>query len=66
MDVIHELERAIGKKGRYEFLPMQPGDLSDTHSDVTILDKDFDFKPTTPFRLGVEKLIEWHKSHYLG
>ncbi len=66
MDVINELERAIGKKGRYEFLPMQPGDLSDTHSDVTILDKDFDFKPTTPFRLGVEKLIEWHKSHYLG
>ncbi len=66
MDIIHELERAIGKKGQYELLPMQPGDLSDTHSDVTIFNEDFDFKPTTPFKLGVENLVQWHKLHYLG
>ena len=66
MDVIHELERAIGKNAQYELLPMQPGDLSDTHSDVSALIKDFDFKPATPYKLGVRKLVEWHKRYYLG
>ena len=66
MDVIHELERAIGKNAQYELLPMQPGDLSDTHADVSTLIKDFDFKPATPYKLGVRKLVEWHKRYYLS
>lgn len=66
MDIIHELERIIGKKGRYEFLPMQQGDVSETHSDVTALAKDFDFQPTTPYNLGLEKMVGWYKRYYLG
>ena len=65
MDIIYS-KRIIGKKGRYEFLPMQQGDVSETHSDVTALAKDFDFQATTPYNLGLEKMIEWYKSYYLG
>ena len=65
MDIIHELERIIGKKGQYKFLPMQQGDVSDTHSDIKALAKNFDFQPTTPYSLGLEKMVEWHKSYYL-
>ena len=65
MDIINELERIIGKKGRYQFLPMQQGDVYETHSDVTALAKDFDFQPTTPYKLGLEKLVEWYKRYHL-
>ena len=66
MDIIHELERIIGKKGRYQFLPMQPGDVHETHSDVLALAQDFDFQPTTPYKLGLEKLVEWYRGYHLG
>lgn len=64
MDIIHELETAIGKKSRSELLPIQPGDLSDTHSDVTLFNKDFGFTATNPFKLGVKRFVEWYQSYY--
>lgn len=66
MDIIHELERIIGKKSRCQFLPMQPGDVHETHSDVSALAKNFDFQPTTPYKLGLEKLVEWYRGYHLG
>ena len=65
MNIINELERIIGKKGKYQFLPMQQGDVYETHSDITALVKDFDFQPTTPYKLGLEKLVEWYKRYHL-
>ena len=66
MDIIHELETAIGKKSRSELLPIQPGDLSDTHSDVTLFNKDFGFKASTPFKSGVKRFVDWYQSYYFG
>ena len=44
-----------------ELVPMQPGDVPVTYADTIPLEKDFDFKPSTPLREGLRKFAEWYK-----
>ena len=48
-----------------ELVPMQPGDVPITYADTTPLERDFDFKPTTPLRDGLRKFAEWYKAFYM-
>ena len=61
---IEALEEAIGKKAIKNLLPMQPGDVPDTYADVTDLIADFDYKPNTPLKVGVNAFVEWYKEMY--
>jgi UDP-glucuronate 4-epimerase len=47
MDYIETLEKALGKKTAKEFRPMQPGDVLNTYCDVTDLEKEFGYRPST-------------------
>lgn len=64
LDYIETLEAALDKKAIKEFLPMQPGDVMNTYSDVDDLEKDFAFKPETSLKEGLEKFAKWYKSYY--
>lgn len=59
-------EGIINTKGKRELLPMQVGDVSQTYADVTELEKDFNFKPITSLKTGLEKFAKWYKKFYLG
>lgn len=59
-------EGVLKVKGKRELLPMQPGDVYQTFADVTDLEKDFGFKPTTSLKEGLEKFVDWYKIFYLG
>lgn len=48
-----------------ELVPMQPGDVEVTYADVTELEKDFGFKPSTPLRDGLRKFAQWYKEFYM-
>lgn len=48
-----------------ELVPMQPGDVPVTYADVTALEKDFGFKPSTDLRLGLRKFAEWYRNFYM-
>lgn len=48
-----------------ELVPMQPGDVEVTYADVTELEKDFGFKPSTPLREGLRKFAQWYKEFYM-
>lgn len=48
-----------------EFVPMQPGDVLATYADVSALERDFGFKPSTNLREGLRKFVEWYKSYYM-
>lgn len=50
----------IKEKGKKEFLPMQPGDVYQTYADVTDLEKDFGFKPSTSLEEGLGRFAEWY------
>ena len=47
-------------------VPMQPGDVPITYADVSSLEEDFQFKPTTALREGLHKFAEWYKSFYMN
>ena len=47
-----------------ELLPMQPGDVELTYADVSDLEKDFAFKPSTSLRTGLRFFAKWYKEYY--
>lgn len=47
-----------------ELVPMQPGDVPITYADTTPLERDFNFKPSTPLRDGLRKFAQWYKEFY--
>ena len=65
-----ELIRANVLPNDYDFeshkklVPMQPGDVPITYADISELEKDFGFKPSTSLREGLKKFAEWYKKFY--
>jgi UDP-glucuronate 4-epimerase len=55
------LEQEIGRKARLEPAPMQPGDVPATFADVTDLEREFGFRPTTGIEEGVRRLVAWYR-----
>lgn len=47
-----------------KLVAMQPGDVPVTYADVSELEKDFGFKPSTSLREGLRKFAEWYKKYY--
>lgn len=43
-----------------ELVPMQPGDVPVTYADITPLEQDFGFKPSTTLRKGLRNFSEWY------
>lgn len=48
-----------------ELVPMQPGDVPVTYADVTALEHDFGFKPSTSLREGLRRFAQWYKEFYM-
>ncbi len=48
-----------------ELVPMQPGDVPVTYADVSALERDFNFKPSTDLRTGLRRFAKWYKEFYL-
>ncbi len=64
MDYIFAIENVLGIKAKINYCPMQPGDVSSTHADVTDLVKEFNYMPKVKVEIGISKFIEWYKDYY--
>jgi len=64
MDYIDALEKALGKKAKLNFLPLQPGDVPDTYANVNNLKEKFNYKPSTSVVDGVSNFVKWYKDYY--
>ncbi len=64
MDYISAIEEALCMKANKEFLPLQPGDVPNTYADVSDLENDFGYKPSTSIKEGIHNFIEWYKDYY--
>ena len=47
-----------------ELVPMQAGDVPVTYADVTDLERDIGFKPSTSLRDGLREFAKWYKNYY--
>ncbi len=64
LDMIAEIEKAMGKKAKLNLLPMQPGDVPATYADITRAQQKLHFEPATPISIGVPKFIDWFKEYH--
>lgn len=65
LDYIETMEKAFGKVSNKELLPMQAGDVLETFCDVSDLEKDFGYKPTTELSEGLNAFAVWYHNIFL-
>lgn len=63
-EFIDEIEKAIGKKAKKDYMDIQPGDVPSTYADIDDLISDVGFKPATPLAQGIQHFIDWYKTYY--
>ncbi len=61
---IEVLEKEIGKKAKREYLPMQSGDVTNTHASIAIAKEKLGWQPKTSIEEGLKKFVEWYRSYY--
>jgi len=66
MDYIAALERALGITAEKTMLPMQPGDVRQTHADARLLEALTGYLPDTPIETGVAAFAEWYRDWQVG
>jgi UDP-glucuronate 4-epimerase len=64
LDFIGTLERALGRRAKKRFLPLQPGDVVATHADVEDFWQFTGFRPTTTIETGLGKFAQWYLDYY--
>lgn len=57
-------EGLISGPGEKELLPMQPGDVYQTYADVSELERDFGFRPSTGLEQGLAAYVKWYQEYY--
>ena len=58
------IEGKLNKKAKFKLLPMQPGDVSETLSDVNDLKQELGYLPQTGVEEGVSKFVDWYLEYY--
>ena len=61
---VETLEDVLGKKAIKEFLPLQPGDVPVTISDVSTAMRTIGYSPATPISEGIRLFVKWYREYY--
>lgn len=64
LDFIEEIENYLGKKAKRKLMPLQQGDVINTHSDCEELFSNTGFKPRINIREGVKNFLDWYLEYY--
>lgn len=62
-DMIRFIEEGLGKKAELNLMPMQSGDVLETFADISALERDYGYSPSTDLKVGLNKFIEWFKGY---
>jgi UDP-glucuronate 4-epimerase len=63
-ELVSTLETCLGTEAKLRFLPMQPGDVLDTYADIESSKRDFNYRPRTSLRQGLERFVAWYRQYY--
>ncbi len=63
-DMIHCLERELGRKAKMKLLPIQPGDLVESYADIRESVKVLRFKPKVRIEEGLKTFVRWYVTHW--
>ena len=62
--MIEILENSLGKKAEKIYEPMQPGDVKETYADISAIQNDIGFEPTTTIENGIPQFVSWYKEYH--
>jgi UDP-glucuronate 4-epimerase len=63
-DFISVIEGAVGKKAIRDEVPVQPGDMLETHADITATREGFRYDPKVKIQEGIPIFVDWYKGFY--
>lgn len=63
MRLIGLIEEACGRKATLDLKPMQPGDVPRTYADISAIECDLGYAPTTPIDVGIPAFVTWYRSY---
>ncbi len=58
------LEQEIGYEAVKIMEPMQPGDVVSTYADISAMQRDFAWSPTTPLDQGLKRFVTWYRGRF--
>jgi UDP-glucuronate 4-epimerase len=64
MRMISIIERACGREARKNLVEMQPGDVRDTFADISAIERDLGYRPTTTIDEGVPRFVDWYREYH--
>jgi UDP-glucuronate 4-epimerase len=64
MRVVELLEQETGRKALLDPQPMQPGDIKETFADISAIERDQGFRPTTSIEQGVPRFVAWYRDYH--
>ena len=64
MRVVELLERETGRKALLDPKPMQIGDVRETFADISAIERDHGFSPTTTIDTGVPLFVNWYREYH--
>ncbi len=62
--MISIIEQAAGRPAQKRLLPMQPGDVRDTYADISAIQRDLGFRPSTKIDAGVPRFVDWYRGYH--
>ena len=64
MRVVALLEKETGRKAVISPQAMQPGDVKETCADISAIERDLGFSPTTTIDEGVPRFVRWYRDYH--
>jgi len=58
------IEKNLNKKAKKIYLPLQKGEVKQTHASIAKIKKLINFKPKTNIEVGIKKFVEWYNNYY--
>jgi len=62
--VVDVLESELGLSAARELAPMQPGDVAETRADISELERDVGFRPSTSLEDGIKSFVAWYRDYH--
>jgi UDP-glucuronate 4-epimerase len=64
LELVRQIEAALGKKAQIKWLPPQPGDVPVTFADIAKARRLLDYNPQTKITDGIPKFVQWFKARH--
>lgn len=64
MRMIDLIEAACGRTAIRELHPMQDGDVPETYADISAIQSDLGFNPTTTIDDGIPEFVRWYRGYH--